>query len=179
MTLPSSSSFCVSVLELVRILDFGCMHDRVRGPCTNSMFLSALISKKMKLMWFLHFLLICIPQWTWKIKPFNGLHVNPNPYDLLLSIEYKKRSYYIKLVMHWNLLFFFFWHFYIFIDRTVEIWQKVNGKDRVGAGSGKVHEAEFELGTPEALLHHMSACQSCTEIFEESISAEIMDQTLG
>jgi len=32
------------------VQDFGCVHDRVRGPCTDSVFLSCIVSKKMTVM---------------------------------------------------------------------------------------------------------------------------------
>jgi len=32
------------------VQDFGCVHDWVRGPCTDSVFLSCIVSKKMTVM---------------------------------------------------------------------------------------------------------------------------------
>lgn len=124
---PSFSSFCLSVLDLVRILVV-CMigsEAHVLIPC----FYQILLAKKMMLMWFLHFLLI--PQWTRKIKPFNDLNVNPNPYDLS-SAENKQK----KMLLH----------------KISDALKLVSGRGVGGAGSGKVYEAGFELGTPETLL---------------------------
>ncbi len=50
-------------------------------------------------------------------------------------------------------IFLFFLHFSL--TGQLEIWQEVSGRERdVGVGMGKVHEVGFDLGTPEAQLHH-------------------------